>query len=81
MFLLNLGVDESSAAAPTRSMSYKKRSKRWSSLDFGVFVQSFLIFHDRRGQVVSKFIFSFLVCFLKEMGTGLVSSAFSTIKW
>ena len=65
----------------TRSMSYKKRSKRWSSLDFGVFVQSFLIFHDRRGQVVSKFIFSFLVCFLKEMGTGLVSSAFSTIKW
>ena len=61
----------------TRSMSYKKRSKRWSSLDFGVFVQSFLIFHDRRGQVVSKFIFSFLVCFLKEMGTGLVSRAFS----
>ena len=68
----------------TRNLIYKKRSKHLDSQVFGVFVQSFLIFHDRRGQVVSKFIFSFLVCFLKEMGTGLVSSpfsAFSTIKW
>ena len=37
----------------TLGTNNKKRSKKWSSLDFAFFVQSFLIFHGGFGLVVS----------------------------
>ena len=41
----------------TRGMSYKKRSKKWSSLHVDFLYSSFLIFYDGFGLVVSYLAF------------------------